>query len=64
MTQSQPASRVSIVSVCFNSTAVLKAMLDSLPEACQVILSDNGSSDAGELAALAAAAGAELVANE
>lgn len=64
MTQDRPADRVAIVTVCFNSTGVLADMLATIPEGCQVILSDNGSSDLVELQKIAAEYGAELVLNQ
>ncbi len=38
-----PHLRVTVVSVCFNSAAVIGAMLDSLPSGTPAVLVDNGS---------------------
>lgn len=58
------AERVTIVSVCFNSLAVLPGMLASVPFGCPVVLVDNGSDDIGAVAELAARHGARLIRNE
>lgn len=54
---------VSVVSVCYNSAAVVPAMLDSLPAGLQVILVDNGSADATLLEKIAAERNAKLILN-
>ncbi|MDW4550586.1 glycosyltransferase family 2 protein [Defluviimonas sp. D31] len=59
-----PASaRVTVVSVCFNSMAVLPDMLASVPADTPVVLVDNASTDAAAVAELAGARGARLVRN-
>lgn len=57
------ASRTTVISVCYNSTAVLPAMLASLPAGTPVVLVDNASRDQAQLAGLADGAGAVLVRN-
>jgi GT2 family glycosyltransferase len=54
--------RTTIVTVCYNSTAVLPAMLASVPDGVPVILVDNASSDA--LTRMAEQATARLISNE
>lgn len=56
-------SRTTIVSVCYNSTAVLHAMLVSIPSEAAIVLVDNASADHPALERLASAAGATLVDN-
>ena len=46
-------NRVTIVTVCHNSLAVLPAMLKSVPKGTPVILVDNASFDTGKLQKLA-----------
>lgn len=58
------AARTTIVSVCYNSLAVLPAMLSSVPRDVPVILVDNASADADGLRTLAEGAGAKLIRNE
>ncbi len=53
--------RVTIVSVCYNSTAVLPAMLAGIPTGTPVVLVDNASKDGAALAKLAEAAGTRLI---
>ena len=55
--------RTTIVSVCYNSTAVLPAMLASVPPGVAIVLVDNASVDHPTLARLASAAGAAVVDN-
>lgn len=55
---------VTIVTVCYNSMAVLPDMLASVPEGVPVVLVDNASTDGGELAACAERHGARRVRNE
>ncbi|MBD3665706.1 glycosyltransferase family 2 protein [Sulfitobacter sp. TSTF-M16] len=50
-----------MVTVCYNSTAVLPQMLDSVPPSVPVVLVDNGSADVDDLKKLAQRAGAALV---
>lgn len=57
------AGRVTVISVCYNSTAVVPAMLASIPEGVAVVLVDNASADGAALAGLAAARGARLIRN-
>lgn len=52
---------VTVVSVCFNSTAVLPAMLASVPAGVEIVLVDNGSRDLDALRDLAGQAGARLI---
>ncbi|KIC49954.1 glycosyltransferase family 2 protein [Tateyamaria sp. ANG-S1] len=54
---------IQIVTVAYNSTAVIGDMLASVPEGVQVVIVDNASTDAGALAALAAQHGATVVTN-
>lgn len=57
-----PAARVTVVAVCYNSDAVLPQMLASVPSGTQVVLVDNGNG--GEtLRALAEEHGAALIEN-
>jgi N-acetylglucosaminyl-diphospho-decaprenol L-rhamnosyltransferase len=58
-----PAQRVTIVSVCYNSTAVLPGMLASVPGGTPLVLVDNASADHEALAALAERAHARLIRN-
>ncbi|MEO1555472.1 MAG: glycosyltransferase family 2 protein [Pseudomonadota bacterium] len=53
-------SSVTIVTVSYNSMAVLPAMLESVPKGTPVVVVDNASSDAAALKALADAYGATL----
>ncbi|QBY00703.1 glycosyltransferase family 2 protein [Rhodophyticola sp. CCM32] len=55
--------RITLVSVCFNSSPVIPAMLASLPENIAVVLVDNGSADVAEIEAMAEAHGATCVAS-
>lgn len=57
----EPAPRTTIVSVCYNSMAVLPLMLASVPQGVPVVLVDNASDDRMALVALAQASGARLV---
>ena len=52
---------VTVVSVCYNSTGVLPAMLSSVPSGLPIVLVDNGSRDLDLLRDLAAEAGAQLI---
>lgn len=63
MKQPSPFDRVSVVSVCYNSTGVAAQMLASIPGGCEIVLVDNGSKDVDELEALAAKFGARLIKN-
>lgn len=56
-------SRVTVIAVCYNSTAVLPAMLASVPEGVPVVLVDNASADAAMLDALAATYGTRVIRN-
>lgn len=58
-----PARRTTVVTVCYNSTAVLPAMLASVPKGTPVVLVDNASSDAAALGLMAERAGARTVRN-
>ncbi|WP_298840312.1 glycosyltransferase family 2 protein [uncultured Roseobacter sp.] len=54
---------VTIITVCYNSLAVLPAMLDSVPDGTPVILVDNASSDTDALQQLADNHAATLLLN-
>ncbi len=56
-------NEVIIVSVCFNSSGVLPAMLASAPPGVPVVLVDNASADAAAIEKIAAAHGAQLIRN-
>lgn len=58
------SSRVTIVTVCYNSLEVLPEMLASVPAGTRVVLVDNVSSDRDALSALAQSHGATLVLND
>lgn len=58
-----PPLPVTIVTVCYNSMAVLPAMLASVPDGVAVVLVDNASTDAAALAQLATDFGANLIRN-
>lgn len=58
-----PPPRTTIVTVAYNSTEVLPAMLASVPAGLPVVLVDNGSADLAEMRVLAARTGARLVEN-
>ena len=57
------ARDVSVVTVCYNSAAVLPGMLESLPEGTQAIIVDNASADVEDTARIAARHGAHLIRN-
>ncbi|OIQ71877.1 N-acetylglucosaminyl-diphospho-decaprenol L-rhamnosyltransferase [mine drainage metagenome] len=63
MPDQSPNARVTIISVTFNSMAVLPAMLASVPAGAQVVIVDNSTTQAAETAALADRHGARLIAN-
>lgn len=52
---------LTIITVCYNSTAVLPAMLASVPAGVPVVLVDNASRDIGALREIASAHGAKLI---
>lgn len=54
-------SDITVVSVSYNSTAVLPAMLDSLPDEVAVIIVDNASKDVDALHRLSAEHGARVI---
>lgn len=56
-------SDVQIVTVAYNSTGVIGAMLSSVPDEVHVVIVDNASSDADALQALADTHGAQVVTN-
>lgn len=58
----QPA-QITIITVCYNSMAVLPQMLASVPAGLPVVLVDNASTDAAALNALAAQHGARVHTN-
>jgi GT2 family glycosyltransferase len=57
-------SDVTVISVCYNSAAVLGAMLQSLPDGVPVVLVDNASQDTDALRALADRNSATLIRND
>lgn len=63
MSQTQAASRVTIVTVSYNSLHVLPRMLGSVPKGAKVVIVDNASDDTTALAELCGAHGARLVRN-
>jgi len=58
------ANSVTIVSICYNSMAVLPAMLASVPDGVPVVLVDNASANGAALAELAERRGAVLIRND
>jgi GT2 family glycosyltransferase len=54
-------SDITVVSVTYNSTGVLRAMLESLPDAVKVVVVDNGSGDAEQVQVLCEAHGARAL---
>lgn len=60
MSQFTP-SDVTIITVSYNSSGILKQMLATVPVGCNVIIVDNASKDKGALRPLAAHHGAQLV---
>jgi GT2 family glycosyltransferase len=56
-------ANVTIITVCYNSMAVLPQMLKSVPEGVNVVLVDNASAETATLKTLAKAHGAELQLN-
>ncbi|MDH5530174.1 MAG: glycosyltransferase family 2 protein [Paracoccaceae bacterium] len=58
------SNKVTIVSVCYNSMAVLPDMLASVPEGVPVVLVDNASTDGAALATCAQRHNARLIRNE
>ncbi|MEQ3709055.1 glycosyltransferase, partial [Tateyamaria sp.] len=59
-----PTSSVTIITVSYNSMAVLPAMLKSVPKGTPVVVVDNASSDTDPLKALTDEYGATLQLNE
>jgi GT2 family glycosyltransferase len=57
-------NRTSVISVCFNSSAVLERLLRSIPATVSMILVDNGSEDLDATRALAEIHHAQLVSNQ
>jgi GT2 family glycosyltransferase len=55
---------LTIITVCYNSMAVLPAMLDSIPSGVPVVLVDNASADAAALTKLATSRNARLIRND
>lgn len=55
------SERSTIISVCYNSLAVLPAMLASVPRGTPVVLVDNASADGAALQRLAGESGARLI---
>lgn len=62
MEQSLPP-RVTIITVTYNSSAVVEGLLRSIPASVPCILVDNASQDAEDTGALAAAHGARFIEN-
>ena len=56
-------NRTSVISVCFNSSAVLESLLRTIPTTTSIILVDNGSSDFAITQDLANAYNAQLISN-
>ncbi|WP_264211974.1 glycosyltransferase family 2 protein [Leisingera thetidis] len=56
-------SRISIVTVTYNSSVIVESLLHSIPSGVPVILVDNASRDADRTRALAEAHGAQFIAN-
>ena len=54
---------VTVISVCYNSTAVIGDMLGSIPPDVPAVLVDNGSTDSAALETIARPAGARLLRN-
>jgi GT2 family glycosyltransferase len=57
-------NRTSIISVCFNSSAVLARLLHSVPATASIILVDNGSEDLDATRVLAQTHHAQLISNK
>ncbi|OIQ28467.1 MAG: glycosyl transferase [Alphaproteobacteria bacterium MedPE-SWcel] len=57
-------TRVTIVTVAYNSAEVLPGLLSSLPEDVRCVVVDNGSADHGETRALCTAHGVEFLASD
>lgn len=64
MTLHDPAAQITVVTVAYNSMAVLPDMLASLPEGMPVVIVDNSPTADPALTALAQAKGARLLRNE
>lgn len=56
--------RTSVITVCFNSSAVLDRLLSSIPATASIILVDNGSKDLNAIQVLARNHNAQLVSNQ
>ena len=63
MKQKLTASDVTVVTVSYNSSTVLPAMLSSLPDETAVVIVDNAGNDAEQLSALASKHNANLITN-
>lgn len=57
-------NRTSVISVCFNSSAVLESLLRTIPTTTSIVLVDNGSSDFAIIQDLANAYNALLISNQ
>jgi hypothetical protein len=55
--------RVTIVSICFESSAIVGRMLESVPAGIRVILIDNGSADFALTMAIGRQYGAKIILN-
>ena len=64
LTRKEPISQITVVTVAYNSMAVLPDMLASLPEGMAVVIVDNSPEADPALAALAKTHGAELLRND
>ena len=56
-------NRTSVISVCYNSSAVLESLLRTIPISTPIVLVDNGSSDLAIIQGLAKAYNALLISN-
>ncbi len=63
MTELKASVRVTVIAVCYNSMAVLPAMLASIPAETPVVIVDNASTDGAALGQAVAARGAKLIRN-
>lgn len=55
------STRTTVVTVCYNSTSIVPALLSSLPKGAAVVLVDNASRDTDTLRGIAADHGAQLI---
>ncbi|MCB2094425.1 MAG: glycosyltransferase family 2 protein [Rhodobacteraceae bacterium] len=64
MSETSTTQPVTIITVCYNSMAVLPAMLATVPDGVALVLVDNASDDGTELADCASRQGARLIRND